>query len=40
VELAVSDVDAAWLEGQRQMLAVLATEVTSEGGGVRLRVEP
>jgi hypothetical protein len=40
VELAVSDVDAAWLEGQRQMLAVLATEVTSEGAGVRLRVEP
>ncbi|HET7428247.1 MAG TPA: hypothetical protein VFJ66_02260 [Gaiellales bacterium] len=40
VELAVSDVDAAWLEGQRQLLAVLATEVTSEGAGVRLRVEP
>lgn len=40
VELAVSDVDAAWLEGQRQMLEVLATAVTAEGGGVRLRVEP
>ncbi|HET6848371.1 MAG TPA: hypothetical protein VFH74_05905 [Gaiellales bacterium] len=40
VELAVSDVDAAWLEGQRQMLEVLATAVIAEGAGVRLRVEP
>ena len=40
VELALSDVDAGWLEGKRQMLEVLATAVTADGAGVRLRVEP
>ena len=40
VELAVSDVDSGWLEGKRQMLEVLATAVTADGAGVRLRVEP
>jgi hypothetical protein len=40
IEIAVSDVDAAWLDGQRRMLDVLATAVEASGGGVRLRVEP
>lgn len=40
VEVSVSDVDASAFEGQRQMLAVLATGVDANGDGVRLRVEP
>jgi len=40
VEVSVSDVDASAFEGQRQMLAVLATGVEANGDGVRLRVEP
>ena len=40
VEIAVSDVDASSFEGQRKMLTVLATAVTSNDVGVRLRVEP
>ena len=40
IEIAVSDVDASSFEGQRQMLAVLATGIEVQDGGVRLRVEP
>jgi hypothetical protein len=39
IEIAVGDVDARWLEGRRQMLDVLVTNVEAREGGVRLRVE-
>jgi hypothetical protein len=39
IEIAVSDVDAAWLDGRRHMLDVLVTAVWAADNGVRLRVE-
>jgi hypothetical protein len=40
VEVAVSDVDADWLDGRRQMLDVLVSALDALEGAVRLRVEP
>jgi hypothetical protein len=39
VEVSVSDVDADWLDGRRQVLAVLVSSLEQSGSGVRMRVE-
>jgi hypothetical protein len=39
MELSISDVEAGWLDGRRQMLDVLVSGIEPSGSGVRVRVE-